>query len=52
MRKIKEALRLHSLGLAQQQIAASCRISQSTVSEYLQAAQVAGLKWPEITGLD
>ena len=52
MRKIKEALRLHSLGLKQQQIAASCRISQSTVSEYLQAAQLAGLNWPDVAGLD
>ena len=52
MRKIKEALRLHSLGLKQQQIASSCCISQSTVSEYLQAAQVAGLNWPEMAGLD
>ena len=52
MRKIKEALRLHSLGLKQQQIASSCCISQSTVSEYLQAAQVTGLNWPEMAGLD
>lgn len=52
MRKIKEALRLHSLGLKQQQIASSCSISQSTVCEYLQAAQVAGLSWPELAGLD
>jgi transposase len=52
MRKIKEALRLHSLGLKQQQIAASCCISQSTVSEYLQAAQLAGLNWPDAASLD
>ena len=52
MRKLKEALRLHSLGLKQQQIASSCCISQSTVSEYLQAAQVTGLNWLEIAGLD
>jgi len=52
MRKIKEALRLHSLRLKQQQIAAGCSISQSTVCEYLQAAQVAGLSWPEIAALD
>lgn len=52
MRKIKEALRLHGLGLKQQQIAASCSISQSTVCEYLQAAQVAGLSWPEVAGLE
>ena len=48
MRKIKEVLRLHSLGLAQRQIARSCSIGQSTVSEYLKAAEAAGLKWPEV----
>jgi transposase len=48
MRKIKEILRLHALGLSQRRIAISCAIGQATVSEYLKAAQVAGLKWPEI----
>jgi transposase len=48
MRKIKEVLRLHSLGLAQRQIARSCSIGQSTVSEYLKAAKGAGLKWEEV----
>lgn len=46
MRKLKEVLRLHSLGLSQHQIARSCCISQSTVHEYVSAAQAAGLKWP------
>ena len=46
MRKLKEVLRLHSLGLSQHQIAHSCSISQSTVHEYLSAAQAAGVKWP------
>lgn len=46
MRKLKEVLRLHSLGLSQHQIARSCSISQSTVHDYLSAAQAAGLKWP------
>ena len=46
MRKLKEVLRLHSLGLSQHQIARSCRISQSTVHEYVSAAQVADIKWP------
>lgn len=45
MRKLKEVLRLHSLGLSQHQIARSCRISQSTVHEYVSAAQVADIKW-------
>jgi len=52
MRKIKETLRLHSLGLKQQHIATSCAIAQSTVCDYLRAAQVAGLSWPEMAGLD
>src|SRR5437763_5825099 len=43
MRKLKEVLRLHSLGLSQHQIARSCSISQSTVHEYLSAAQAAGV---------
>lgn len=46
MRKLKEVLRLHSLGLSQHQIARSCSISQSTVHEYVSAAQAAGLSWP------
>jgi transposase len=46
MRKLKEVLRLHSLGLKQQQIAGSCSISQSTVHEYLKAARLAGIAWP------
>ena len=46
MRKLKEVLRLHSLGLSQHQIARSCSISQSTVHEFLSAAQAAGVKWP------
>src|SRR5215510_13490729 len=46
MRKLKEVLRLHSLGLSQHHIARSCSISQSTVHEYLSAAQRADVKWP------
>ena|SRR5579872_1660464 len=46
MRKLKELLRLHSLGLSQHQIARSCCISQSTVHEYVSAAQAAGVRWP------
>lgn len=46
MRKLKEVLRLHSLGLSQHQIARSCSISQSTVHEYLSAARAAGVQWP------
>ena len=46
MRKLKEVLRLHSLGLSQHQIARSCSISQSTVHEYVSVAQAAGVGWP------
>ena len=46
MRKLKEVLRLQSLGLSQHQIARSCSISQSTVHEYVSAAEAAGVKWP------
>jgi hypothetical protein len=46
MRKIKEVLRLRSLGLNQHQIARSCSIAQSTVHEYVKAAEVAGIAWP------
>src|SRR5689334_5761149 len=46
MRKLKEVLRLHSLGLKQRQIARSCCISQSTVHAYLKAAATAGVHWP------
>ncbi len=46
MRKLKEVLRLHSLGLKQQQIARSCLIAQSTVHQYLKAAAAAGVTWP------
>jgi len=46
MRKLKEVLRLHSLGMSQHQIARSCSVSQSTVHDYVSAAQTAGVKWP------
>ncbi len=47
MRKIKEVLRLrYELGLAQRQIARSCSISRAAVSEYLERAEAAGLRWP------
>jgi transposase len=48
MRKIREVLRLHSLGLTQREIARSCSVGQSTVSDYLKAAEAAGLRWADI----
>jgi transposase len=52
MRKLKEVLRLLSLGLKQHQIAHSCSIAQSTVSEYVKAAEAAGLGWPAVAEWD
>ena len=46
MRKVKEVLRLRALGLNQHQIARSCSIAQSTVHEYMKAAEAAGIGWP------
>ena len=47
MRKISEVLRLRfELGLGQRAIARACSISQSTVHEYLNRADAAGVVWP------
>jgi transposase len=52
MRKIKEILRLkYDCGLSHRQIAASCQMSSSTVSEYVQRATSAGVAWPLAEGL-
>ena len=53
MRKIREVLRLrHERGLSNRQIAASLKISHSTVGEYVRRAGEAGLDWPLEVGLD
>lgn len=53
LRKISEVLRLKwACGLSQRTIGRSCQISHSTVSEYLQRAEAAGLKWPLPDELD
>lgn len=47
MRKIREVLRLkYELGRSNREIARSCGIGSSTVSDYLQRARMAGLIWP------
>jgi transposase len=47
MRKIKEVLRLtYHGGLSRRQIAHSCQISRSTVADYLNRAEQAGIGWP------
>ena len=52
MHKIKSVLRLASLGLSQRQIGLSCQIGQATVSDYLNLAGQAGLKWPDVADWD
>ena len=53
MRKVKEILRLRwGLGLGVRQIARSCSVSHSTVSEVLARAETAGLSCPLPEDLD
>lgn len=53
MRKITEVLRLkRTCGLSNRAIARSCRMSHSTVSEYLVRAEQEGLTWPLPKNLD
>lgn len=52
MRKIREILRLHhDKQLSQRAIARACRVSHSTVKEYLTRSETAGLSWPLPEGL-
>jgi transposase len=52
MRKIEEILRLkYEVGLTHREIAQSCAVSASTVSEYVTHARAAGLSWPLPEGL-
>jgi len=47
MRKIKEILRLKwESKLGDRQVATSCGVSRSTVSDYVRRAHAAGLSWP------
>ncbi len=53
VRKIKEVLRLrYEKGLSTRQIAKSLDISRSTIRDYLDRAQRAGLGWPLPSELD
>jgi transposase len=53
MRKLKDVLRLRfELDLSHRQIARSCDIGLGTVHDYLQRAEVAGVKWPLPEGWD
>lgn len=47
MRKIKEVIRLkYEAGLSNRAIASACKVSNSTVGEYLKRAEQAGVSWP------
>ncbi len=48
VRKIKEVLRLkYDCNLSERQIARSCRVSRSTIADYIMKAKAARLTWPE-----
>lgn len=46
MRKIIEVARLKASGLSIRQIARSCNVSRSTVSDYLERLEAHGFSWP------
>jgi transposase len=46
MRTIREVLRLSQQGHSQRSIASSCRVSATTVRDYLYRAHCAGVTWP------
>ena len=46
MTKYREILRLRSLGLSQNDIAASCQVSKKTVNKVLKLANEYNLRWP------
>ena len=52
MRKIAEVLRLHAAGMSLRGIANSVGVGRTTVAEYLQRADEAGMTWPLPEGLD
>ena len=53
MRKIKEVLRLKfEKGLSDRKIAKSCRVSRSSVAEYIRRAKAAGLNWSNARDMD
>lgn len=52
VRKIREVIRLHDeLELSNRAISRVCKVSNSTVGEYLERAEKAGLSWPLPEGL-
>jgi transposase len=51
MRKIRDALRLHTGGLSKRQIAVSLNIGRTSARDYIDRANRAGLSWPLPEGL-
>lgn len=51
MTQYREILRLHSQGISQRNIAASCACSRNTVSKIIQRAEELGITWPLEKGL-
>ena len=52
MRKIKEVLRLRfECNLSEREIARSCQISRTTVTDYLRRATISRLNWTEVAAL-
>ena len=53
MRTIREILRLHfEHELTRRAIGRSCRVSPTTVGEYLERAHQSGCSWQELSALD
>ena len=52
VRKIREVLRLNSEGFSRPRSARVCKVSNSTVGEYLEKARQAGLSWPLPEGME
>ena len=51
VRRLREALRLKDEGFSNRAIARVCKVSNSTVGEYLERARQAGLNWPLPEGM-
>ena len=52
MRKTKEVLRLHAAGASGRSIARAVNVARSTVADYLERAEAAGVSWPLPDDLD
>ena len=52
LRKISEVLRLTAQGLSRRQVSQSVGLARSTVADYVERAQLAGVSWPLPEGLE